>query len=53
MKIGLGSKELTKGFYFRVISFILGCFFLEVTVRKAVEKGLNPAVINQIFPKLY
>ena len=30
----------------------IGCFFLECTVRKAIEKGLDPAVIDQIFTKL-
>ena len=30
----------------------IGCFLLECTVRKAIEKGLDPAVIDQIFTKL-
>ncbi len=30
----------------------IGCFLLELTVRKAIEKGLNPALIDQIFTKL-
>jgi len=30
----------------------IGCFLLEFTVRKAIEKGLNPVLIDQIFTKL-
>jgi len=30
----------------------IGCFLLEFTVRKAIEKELNPALIDQIFTKL-
>lgn len=30
----------------------IGCFLLEYTVRKAIEKGLNPLLIDQIFTKL-
>jgi 3-hydroxyacyl-CoA dehydrogenase/enoyl-CoA hydratase/3-hydroxybutyryl-CoA epimerase len=30
----------------------IGCFLLELTVRKAIEKELNPALIDQIFTKL-
>jgi 3-hydroxyacyl-CoA dehydrogenase/enoyl-CoA hydratase/3-hydroxybutyryl-CoA epimerase len=30
----------------------IGCFLLELTVRKAIEQRLNPALIDQIFTKL-